>query len=139
MKGLTGAFLFKWPSEWQRAKKKHIMGSENRLYFEAELLKKLKTLATEFDGVTVTKNTLKFKHKEDMLPICIWITLYVLTGISALVCLNRRVNITAISKHDFLYSDGADFVSEKIARVFCVYSFVKKSQHYFVGPTCSSA
>lgn len=41
-----------------------IMGSENRLYFEAELLKKLKALATEFDGITATKNTLKFKHKK---------------------------------------------------------------------------
>lgn len=40
------------------------MSSENRLYFEAELFKELKALASEFDAITATKNKLKFKHKK---------------------------------------------------------------------------
>lgn len=38
------------------------MRSENRLYFEAELLKALKALASACEGVTATKNKLKFKY-----------------------------------------------------------------------------
>ncbi|TRO29826.1 MULTISPECIES: hypothetical protein [Pseudomonas] len=40
------------------------MSSEDRLYFEAALLKELKIVASKFDGVVATKNKLKFKHNK---------------------------------------------------------------------------
>ena len=38
------------------------MSSENRLYFESELLKVLKDIASQFVGVVASKNKLKFKY-----------------------------------------------------------------------------
>ncbi|KIY37541.1 hypothetical protein TZ03_27280 [Pseudomonas sp. 10-1B] len=38
------------------------MSFENRLHFEAELLKELKFVASHFEGVVASKNKLKFKH-----------------------------------------------------------------------------
>jgi hypothetical protein len=40
------------------------MISEHRLYFEAELLKSLKSIASNFEGVVASKNKLKFKYKK---------------------------------------------------------------------------
>lgn len=40
------------------------MSSDNRLLFESELLKMLKKVAEQFDGVTASKNKLKFKYKK---------------------------------------------------------------------------
>ncbi|MFJ4445223.1 hypothetical protein ACIPZ8_24460 [Pseudomonas sp. NPDC089422] len=40
------------------------MSSENRLHFESELLKVLKIVASQFDGVVASKNKLKFKFNK---------------------------------------------------------------------------
>ncbi|CAI3798205.1 hypothetical protein GLGCALEP_01916 [Pseudomonas sp. MM221] len=38
------------------------MSAENRLYFEKNLLRELKIVASKFDGAVASKNKLKFKH-----------------------------------------------------------------------------
>ena len=40
------------------------MSSDNRLHFEAELLKELKAVASNFEGVSASKNKLKFKYNK---------------------------------------------------------------------------
>lgn len=40
------------------------MSSENRVNFETELLKELKAIAFQFEGVVASKNKLKFKHNK---------------------------------------------------------------------------
>jgi hypothetical protein len=40
------------------------MNSDNRVFFESELLKELKVVAAKFEGVVASKNKLKFKHEK---------------------------------------------------------------------------
>ncbi|MFJ4065895.1 hypothetical protein ACIPW4_11400 [Pseudomonas sp. NPDC089996] len=41
------------------------MSTDDRALFESKLLKELKLVAAKFDGVTASKNKLKFKHKKE--------------------------------------------------------------------------
>lgn len=52
------------------------MSAEDRLYFEAALLKELKIVASKFDGVVAAKNKLKFKcNKKNVAELFLIISL----------------------------------------------------------------